>query len=492
MFKFSLILFLQLMFSLVVFAQQTDRDINEENISFYTEKYDACSSIEEMEALRVETTKLSLLNDIAYAKAIIRRGEGKKALIILADLSSQALSSSNYVKGEYYGAMGSLSYSSENPEEAIKYYKKSVFYLRKTANKGDLQSKYTSLGMTYTALKKYDDANYFYKKAIGLKAHGSIKNNLYLELNMALTKSSMGILAEAKAHFMEALILFKNAPDKYAEIRTIGNLGDIYVKQDSLKIAEEYYLKGLKMAQENGFELGRVRFHNSLATLYKNWNNLALAYKHQVAYDSLRNELDLSNIAKETAELEKQYELSITKIELKTQKERTLIITAFSILLFCLVWFLFYQWKVLKRKNSVLIRNAAKLNLAPKEEKLLKSEQLKIIESLEKLIITDQYYQNENITLDRVAKKLNTNRTYLSEAVNESYSIGFSKWLNQIRIKESIKLLSHPENDKYSIEGISKMVGFSSISAFNLNFKSITGLAPSYYRKNRLNPSKST
>ena len=50
MFKFSLILFLQLMFSLVVFAQQTDRDINEENISFYTEKYDACSSIEEMEA----------------------------------------------------------------------------------------------------------------------------------------------------------------------------------------------------------------------------------------------------------------------------------------------------------------------------------------------------------------------------------------------------------------------------------------------------------
>ena len=90
----------------------------------------------------------------------------------------------------------------------------------------------------------------------------------------------------------------------------------------------------------------------------------------------------------------------------------------------------------------MLIRNAAKLNLAPKEEKLLKSEQLKIIESLEKLIITDQYYQNENITLDRVAKKLNTNRTYLSEAVNESYSIGFSKWLNQIRIKESIKLLS--------------------------------------------------
>jgi AraC-like DNA-binding protein len=48
------------------------------------------------------------------------------------------------------------------------------------------------------------------------------------------------------------------------------------------------------------------------------------------------------------------------------------------------------------------------------------------------------------------------------------------------------KLLIDPNFDHYSIEGISKEVGFSSISSFNTLFKKFTGLTPSQFKKERL------
>ena len=101
-------------------------------------------------------------------------------------------------------------------------------------------------------------------------------------------------------------------------------------------------------------------------------------------------------------------------------------------------------------------------------------------------MVEKRVFEKSNITIDTVAKKLGTNRTYLSEAINYYYNVNFSRWLNELRIQESKKLLSSQEYDCYCIDGISKMVGFSSISAFNSNFKSITGLTPSFYRKRSL------
>ena len=109
-----------------------------------------------------------------------------------------------------------------------------------------------------------------------------------------------------------------------------------------------------------------------------------------------------------------------------------------------------------------------------------------MIDALEEFIIEKENYKVDSLTLDKVAKKLKTNRTYLSESVNSHYNMNFSRWLNEIRIKESRKLLGSEKNDKYSIEGIATMVGFNSISSFNSNFKTITGITPSFYRKNRL------
>ena len=38
--------------------------------------------------------------------------------------------------------------------------------------------------------------------------------------------------------------------DIFAEVRTLGNLADIYSKQDSLILAEYYYQEGLELAKK--------------------------------------------------------------------------------------------------------------------------------------------------------------------------------------------------------------------------------------------------
>ena len=111
---------------------------------------------------------------------------------------------------------------------------------------------------------------------------------------------------------------------------------------------------------------------------------------------------------------------------------------------------------------------------------------LPIIKNLENIQSNDKVIFQASLTLSKLAKELNTNRSYLSEAINIGFNSTFSNWINQLRIEKACELLADPENDKFSLEAIAKMVGFSSISSFNTNFKRITGLTPSYYKNHRL------
>ncbi|MGB0914425.1 MAG: tetratricopeptide repeat protein [Crocinitomicaceae bacterium] len=459
------------------------------DLNFFQVKYDTCSSIESLNnvfslnSLELKDGEYIALNVIAYAKSVSRRGQHIRSIEVISTIESDLPILSNYVRGEYYGALGGISYASESPKKAEEYLKESVEFLKKTDRKSDLQAKYTSLGMVVSAMGDYKKAHVYYDQALALSSFGSERNNLYLKLNIALTESSSGNFKNAKTHFINALALFKATPDVYAEIRTYGNLGDIYFQQDSLVKAEELYKMGLVLANQNQYDLGKIRFNLSLSDLFNRAKMPDLAYKHRVLYDSLRSELDLSEVSREINSLESKHEIELKNLELDTQRKRNAILWVSSIIFFVLSLMLFVLWKVVQSKNKVLLDKSSRLKTTQVVKKPLKDEQKALIENLEKLMVNQEFYKKANVNLERTAKKLNTNRTYLSEAVNECYKVGFSRWLNELRIKESLILLSDPENNKYSIEGIAKMVGFSSISSFNSNFKAITGLTPSYYRK---------
>lgn len=105
----------------------------------------------------------------------------------------------------------------------------------------------------------------------------------------------------------------------------------------------------------------------------------------------------------------------------------------------------------------------------------------KIIALIEKTIIEDKLYLSHELNLENLAEKLGVNRSYLSKAVNQVYKENFNGFINELRVKESIKLMTLKESDKLSIEGIAMSVGFNNRTSFINAFKKYTGVTPSYF-----------
>jgi AraC-like DNA-binding protein len=86
-------------------------------------------------------------------------------------------------------------------------------------------------------------------------------------------------------------------------------------------------------------------------------------------------------------------------------------------------------------------------------------------------------------TLAKLSKLVDSNTTYVSQAINEHYGTSFSNVLSGLRVREACRRISQ-EGDRYrhvTIEAIATDVGFKSRTAFTAAFKRETGLMPSEY-----------
>lgn len=111
-----------------------------------------------------------------------------------------------------------------------------------------------------------------------------------------------------------------------------------------------------------------------------------------------------------------------------------------------------------------------------KKESRSKFDPEKLIKDITDLMEREGLYKDLDLTIEGLAARMHTNRTYLSRAVNQNYQMTFRQWLNTYRIERSIQyMLTHPAANQ---EEIAHESGFLSASAFNHKFKSITGTSP--------------
>ncbi|CAG5077343.1 helix-turn-helix domain-containing protein [Parvicella tangerina] len=433
-----------------------------------------------------------LLENIAYCDAIDLKGEHLKALELMKDLQDEIASSSTpaSIAAEYNSILGNISLRNENPELAVDQYYKSIDLINEGFSETHVQSLYMRLSKGLNALGEHEKAMNYLSKAMALETKGTNRNSLYLRLNIALTNSFLGNLDEAKAYFKKALTIIQLESDNFAEVRTLGNLADIYAQQDSFDLSESYYLEGMQLAQQTGMVLDLIRFHESLSKLYAQHQLFETAYSHRIQADSLSNKYNSSQVSENIIALELNHKIEKEKLEnqiqsqkLATEKWHNLLLSIFSgvlVLTLIIILTLLFQ---LKKKNKILLKKTLKTK--PREQRETTDQYTELVANLNQLLVDEKIIHDSKLSIELLARKLQTNRTYLSEAINSHYNVSFSKLINELRVESAKEMLINPDFDHLSIEGIANTVGFASISSFNSNFKKSTGLTPSYLRKNR-------
>ena len=97
----------------------------------------------------------------------------------------------------------------------------------------------------------------------------------------------------------------------------------------------------------------------------------------------------------------------------------------------------------------------------------------------EMLACMDEHF-TEDISVEQIAADLGYNKDYLSRVFNEAIGMGFCRYLNNMRVKYAIHLISTTD---ISAERIAEMSGFGSTHTFYDCFGDACGCTPGEYRK---------
>lgn len=146
------------------------------------------------------------------------------------------------------------------------------------------------------------------------------------------------------------------------------------------------------------------------------------------------------------------------------------------------------QYKKRFKKLTLELKEANKPNIHT-ESKTTKIQGIsieiinQILKGLNDFEQNNEFIDNE-INLNILAKKLNTNSNYLSKIINFYKKKNFSSYLSDLRIDYGIKKLTNDHTfRKYAIKAIASEIGFNNTESFSKAFYSKTGIYPSYFIK---------
>lgn len=91
-----------------------------------------------------------------------------------------------------------------------------------------------------------------------------------------------------------------------------------------------------------------------------------------------------------------------------------------------------------------------------------------------------RHFTDSTLTLASLAERFHTARSHLSKVLVKATGLGFSAYLNDLRLGRAEKILSQKEH--VMIYEVAGMVGYSSQHYFCRVFKERTGLSPTEYR----------
>ncbi len=370
---------------------------------------------------------------------------------------------------------------------------------------------YSNIATVYKLMKEYQKALFYFEK----------QNELYLKIGLS-THKIQNMLQLAEVH---KLLKNYSLAEKYIDSCMIFSL-DLkeknFIEQARFQMAEIFMLQN-KYSQAENVLMQLIQTEDSIidqhlksgiylrtAELYKAKNMHVKSLFYYEKYYTLQlntikkaNTFELNKLQTESKIGKLSDDLQKTKLsnQLKEKqlsyKNKLVVFLSLSGILFIVLSLMLGKLYIEKNNSykELIKRNIELAEQIPfKAEKILVEKHFlqkndkyaELIASLIKLFDKESIYMQSDISLQKVAELLNTNRTYLSSAIQEVLSTNFPNLINKYRIEKARKLLAE-DSQKLSIEGIALSVGFNSKSTFNTAFKKFTGVTPSEMRSQNEN-----
>ena len=110
-----------------------------------------------------------------------------------------------------------------------------------------------------------------------------------------------------------------------------------------------------------------------------------------------------------------------------------------------------------------------------------------IAERLQQIMEENKVYLNPLVSLGDVAQAIGTNKTYLSEYLNNTLKTTFYDYINTYRIAKAYRIIdAMPVNGRKPMTVVAEMSGFNSLSTFNRYFSKVKEMSPKSYYSSKI------
>jgi AraC-like DNA-binding protein len=393
--------------------------------------------------------------------------------------------------------LGEVYYNFRDYECAVPYLKRAVrdsvtlFY-----DRSNLRARNT-LGVYYHNIGDLDESDRWFRSM--LESPDMVKYRPMYDCiaitNLANNMTERGKYTEAKPLFEAALPVAINENDHTFASGITVKLGETYLLEGDLDKARimidstitliNCFPKFNKHRYRNLYPL-MSKYYAVLGDIRLSQTYIDSAMQAVNEYEKQFNSLYILRAEQELFEAENKLKEEKLRNREMTIRGNTVVLVI--LLLMLIVTIYLYRRKQEAYRQLVLRSKEWAENvriIIPPERNQADVDDIAIMDAIRQLVEKEKIYRDPELTSDTLSKKLSVSRNAISKAINSTQHKNFNSFINEYRIRESIRLMTDPANDTFTIDAIASDSGFNSRETFYRAFKAQTGITPFQFRKNR-------
>lgn len=344
--------------------------------------------------------------------------------------------------------------------------------------------------------KEFDKGVEFSRKAIAIAENDSTLNPIISSAYSVTGEmlSGMGKKEEADLYFKKAIEALKYTGNMLPTLELYLIYGNFLLEEERYEEAKYYFETGLETAEKNGITRDKHLYLLGLSRTYAQLKNNEDALRYYQMYhktfDSIfgaftENEFNTLFSDYESVKLKNQ--LQSKEIEISRLYSALYIIGTVLTLALLAVTYSAYRRKdkmytTMVEQHQQFIRQLSESK--ENEEKKLDAKnktELELYNKMEDLMKNKKIYRMKDLSLEKLAEILGSNRTYVSAIINKFTNLTFYNYIHKYRINEAISIISNPEDDT-AMKAICDDIGYNSLTSFYRAFQRETGCSPVIYR----------